>query len=120
MDSIEFECGKSRLIIDKSSNFIHFTYEEKDKNIELVSFPVQNLSNPGTVVRTGIETDYSGCEFYVLESKGTKVLYLKISKTNSANNMRFKPYYLSAEIYISDDKERTDKVLQIVELIKSL
>jgi hypothetical protein len=120
MDSIEFECDKSRLVIDKSANFIHFTYEDKVKNIELVSFPVKNLSHPGTVVRTSIETDYSGCEFYVLESKGGKLLYLKISKASSANNMRFIPYYLSAEIYILDDKERTDKVLQIVELIKSL
>lgn len=120
MDSIEFECDKSRLIIDKSTNFIHFTYEEKEKNIELVSFPLQNLSNSGTVVRTSIEIDYSGCEFYVLDPKGTKTLYLKIFKTNSANNMRFKPYYLSAEVYISDDKERIDKVLQLVELIKSL
>lgn len=120
MDSIEFECNKSRLVIDKSSNFIHFTYEDKDKGIKLVPFPIKNIANPNAIIEINIETDYDGCEFSLRNEKNMEILNLKIFKTKFENSIRFIPVYLRADIYIVNNKERTDKVLQLVELIKSL
>lgn len=120
MDSIEFECNKSRLVIDKSSNFIHFTYEDKDRNIKLVPFPIKNIANPNAIIEINIETDYNGCEFSLKNEKSIEILNLKIFKTKFKNSIRFIPYYLRADIYIVDNKERTDKILQLVEMIKSL